>query len=182
MKRLHIHVGVADLDSSIGFYSTLFAARPSVVKADYAKWMLEDPRVNFAISAGGRSARGIEHLGIQVESQEELAEVYGRLKTADRPVLEEGATTCCYAKSEKSWISDPDGIVWEAFLTNGEATVYGDSPALSALSENAADSACCAPALPKATAEAGCRDETAPQGVCRGPKPELAAEAPCRGA
>lgn len=150
MKRLHVHVGVENLDQSIAFYSTLFAAEPSVVKADYAKWMLEDPRVNFAISSGNHATNGIEHLGIQVESQDELAEVYGRLKSADRPVLEEGATTCCYAKSEKSWIADPDGVVWEAFLTNGEATVYGDSPALNALSANAADTACCAPAMPEA--------------------------------
>ena len=150
MKRLHVHVGVENLDRSVSFYSTLFGAEPSVLKGDYAKWMLDDPRVNFAISSGNHAARGIEHLGIQVESGDELAEVYGRLQAADRPVLVEGATTCCYAKSEKSWIADPDGIVWEAFFTNGDATVYGDSPALTALSENAADAACCAPALPAA--------------------------------
>lgn len=154
MKRLHVHVGVENLDRSIGFYSTLFGTEPTVVKADYAKWMLEDPRVNFAISAGQHAKKGIEHLGIQVEDRDELAEVYGRLKAADRPVLEEGATTCCYAKSEKSWISDPDGVVWEAFLTNGAATVYGDSPALNALSDNAAETACCAPAMPEARADA----------------------------
>lgn len=156
MKRMHVHVGVTDLDKSIGFYSTLFGAEPTVTKIDYAKWMLEDPRVNFAISSGNHAANGIEHLGIQVESGEELAEVYGRLKAADRPVLEEGATTCCYATSEKSWISDPDGVVWEAFHTNGEATVYGDSPALSALSDNASADACCAPAMPAPAAKA-CR-------------------------
>ena len=154
MKRLHVHVGVEDLDRSVSFYSTLFGARPSVVKSDYAKWMLDDPSVNFAISSGHRVAKGIEHLGIQVESDEELADVYRRLKAADRPVLEEGATTCCYAKSEKSWIADPDGVVWEAFFTNGEATVYGDSPALNALSGNAAENACCAPAMP--AEKAGC--------------------------
>ncbi len=148
MKRLHVHVGVEDLDRSVSFYSILFGAGPSVQKSDYAKWMLADPRVNFAISSGNHAAKGIEHLGIQAESDEELAEVYGRLKAADRPILEEGATTCCYAKSEKSWIADPDGIVWEAFLTNGEATVYGDSPALTALSDKAAENACCAPAMP----------------------------------
>ena len=147
MKRLHIHVGVDDLDRSIGFYSTLFATGPTVVKADYAKWMLDDPRVNFAISSSGHAAKGIEHLGIQAEDQAELAEVYARLKDADRPVLDEGATTCCYAKSEKSWIADPDGVVWEAFLTNGEATVYGDSPMLSALSAGASETTCCAPAM-----------------------------------
>lgn len=152
MKRLHVHVGVNNLDQSIAFYSTLFAAEPTVTKADYAKWMLEDPRMNFAISAGHNAAKGIEHLGIQVESGVELADVFGRLKTADRPVLEEGATTCCYAKSEKSWISDPDGVVWEAFYTNGEATVYGESPSLAAVSANAASDACCAPALTAAPA------------------------------
>lgn len=148
MKRLHVHVGVEDLDRSVAFYSTLFAAEPSVRKGDYAKWMLDDPRVNFAISSGNHAAKGIEHLGIQAESADELAQVYQRLEAADRPVLEEGATICCYAKSEKSWIADPDGVVWEAFLTNGDATVYGDSPALTALSANAAETACCAPAMP----------------------------------
>ena len=145
MKRLHVHVGVEDLAQSVRFYSTLFGAEPSVTKPDYAKWMLEDPRVNFAISSGN-AGRGVEHLGIQVESAEELAEVYTRLKAADRPVLEEGATTCCYAKSEKSWIADPQGVVWETFHTTGEAVDYGAGPELSVLaSGNAA--ACCAPDL-----------------------------------
>lgn len=157
MKRLHVHVGVADLDQSIGFYSTLFAAEPTVLKADYAKWMLDDPRVNFAISSGDHARKGIEHLGIQVENGDELAEVYGRLKAADGPVLEEGQTTCCYAKSEKSWIADPDGVVWEAFLTNGDATVYGDSPELAQLaSTNAAEGQCCAPAVTAAPKAAAC--------------------------
>jgi len=142
MKRLHVHVGVNDLDQSIRFYSTLFGSEPTVTKPDYAKWMLEDPRVNFAISAGNHARKGIEHLGIQVESGDELGEVYGRLKSADRPVLEEGQTTCCYAKSEKSWVTDPDGVVWEAFFTNGEATVYGDSPALDTISS---ETKCCVP-------------------------------------
>lgn len=148
MKRFHVHVGVADLDASIAFYSGLFGAEPAVTKSDYAKWMLEDPRINFAISQKCGAAKGIEHLGVQVEDGAELAEVYGRLKAADRPVLEEGATTCCYARSEKSWISDPDGVVWEAFLTNGDSTVYGDGPDFAALSsDNAAANACCAPAV-----------------------------------
>lgn len=155
MKRLHVHVGVGDLDHSIAFYSTLFGAGPTVVKPDYAKWMLDDPRVNFAISSG-HAARGIEHLGIQAEDEAELAEVYGRLKSADRPVLEEGKTTCCYAKSEKSWIADPDGIVWEAFFTNGDATVYGDSVELGALSAHASENACCAPAMPAAAPSPSC--------------------------
>lgn len=126
MKRLHVHISVENLDQSIGFYSALFAARPTVIKSDYAKWMLDDPRVNFAISMRGH-ALGLDHLGIQVESRDELHEVYGRLRDADGAVLEVGATTCCYARSEKSWIDDPTGISWETFLTSGESTVYGDS-------------------------------------------------------
>jgi catechol-2,3-dioxygenase len=126
MKRMHVHVAVDDLDKAVGFYSTLFAAEPSVVRSDYAKWMLEDPRVNFAISVRGAKT-GLNHLGIQVESESELAEVYARLNRADAPVVEEGKTTCCYAKSEKSWIVDPAGISWETFLTTGESTDYGNS-------------------------------------------------------
>lgn len=125
MKRLHVHVAVDDLEKSIGFYSTLFAAAPAVVKPDYAKWMLDDPRVNFAISARGHRP-GLDHLGIQVENQDELAEVYGRLERAEGPVLAQGETTCCYAQSEKSWITDPQGIAWETFHTTGESTVYGN--------------------------------------------------------
>ena len=130
MKRLHVHLGVQDLEQSIRFYATLFAAEPTVRKPDYAKWLLDDPRVNFAISQG-RGDAGIHHLGIQAEDAGELAEIYGRLEQADRPVLEEGATVCCYARSEKSWISDPQGLAWETFLTHGESTVYGgDGPAI----------------------------------------------------
>jgi catechol 2,3-dioxygenase-like lactoylglutathione lyase family enzyme len=133
MKRLHVHVGVGDLDASIAFYSRFFGAEPVVTKGDYAKWMLEDPRVNFAISTGQHEGRGVQHLGIQTESAGELGEVYRRLETAGQPVLEEGETTCCYAQSEKSWVADPDGVAWEAFFTHGEAAIYGDSPALEAL-------------------------------------------------
>ena len=148
MKRLHVHVGVNDLDDSIGFYSTLFGGPPTVLKDDYAKWMLDDPRVNFAISAGRHARKGIEHLGIQVEDNRELADVYARLAAAGRPVIEEGQTTCCYAKSEKSWVSDPDGVIWETFHTTGAATVYGDSPELDELAPEAskATTKCCAPA------------------------------------
>lgn len=144
MKRLHVHVGVVNLAKSLDFYSTLFASEPTVLKRDYAKWMLEDPRVNFAISETNEH-KGIEHLGIQAESEEEFREVYARLEAADRPVLEEGCTTCCYAKSEKSWIADPDGVTWEAFFTDGESTFYGDSSSLSAIAANAAPLPCCAP-------------------------------------
>lgn len=125
MKRMHVHVSVDDLARSIGFYSALFAAQPSVVKPDYAKWMLDDPRVNFAISTRGREA-GLDHLGIQVESQQELHEVYDRLRQAGGEVIEQGQTACCYARSEKSWIDDPAGIAWETFHTTGESIDYGD--------------------------------------------------------
>jgi catechol 2,3-dioxygenase-like lactoylglutathione lyase family enzyme len=146
MKRLHVHLSVGDLDESIRFYSVLFAARPSVVKPDYAKWMLEDPRVNFAISTHSGSAPGIDHLGIQVEDGAELQEVYGRLRQAEAPVLEEGKTTCCYAQSEKSWIADPQGVSWEAFLTSGESTVYGTSaPRPAPRSPVSPSQACCGP-------------------------------------
>lgn len=147
MKRLHVHVAVDDLDRSIRFYSTLFAAAPTVVKPDYAKWMLEDPRVNFAVSARNRDHAGLDHLGIQVEDGGELTAVYGRLEQAEGAVLGEGATTCCYAQSEKSWIVDPSGIAWETFLTHDESTVYGQSAATAALKTPAkAASACgCGP-------------------------------------
>jgi hypothetical protein len=157
MKRLHVHVSVEDIEQSVRFYSALFAAEPTVAKADYAKWMLEDPRVNFAISTGQHEVRGIEHLGIQVETADELAEVYGRLQAADRPVLEEGATVCCYAKSEKSWIADPQGVIWETFHTTGEAVNYGSSPELDKLaSDSAAANACCAPAIEAKPAASCC--------------------------
>jgi catechol 2,3-dioxygenase-like lactoylglutathione lyase family enzyme len=138
MKRLHVHVAVENLDASIRFYSHLFASEPTVRKDDYAKWMLDDPRVNFAISSRSSTA-GIEHLGIQVESPVELADVYSRLRRADAPVLEEGKTTCCYAKSEKAWIQDPQGVKWETFLTTGESTTYG------ADTVNNPPSSCCPP-------------------------------------
>lgn len=141
MKRLHVHVNVSDLEASIRFYSTLFAAEPTVRKVDYAKWMHEDPRVNFAISHRGVGT-GIEHLGIQVEDDAELQEVYARLNRADRPVLEEGKTTCCYAESEKSWIEDPQGVQWETFLTTGESTVYGRDP-VKMTTAGAPEGACC---------------------------------------
>jgi catechol 2,3-dioxygenase-like lactoylglutathione lyase family enzyme len=139
MKRFHVHVSVQNLDASVRFYSELFAAEPAVLKSDYAKWMLEDPRVNFAISARG-SQPGIEHLGIQVEDKAALAEVYERLRRVDRPVLEENATVCCYAMSEKSWTEDPQGVRWETFLTTGESTVYG-----SELASEPPAAACCVP-------------------------------------
>lgn len=129
MKRFHVNLAVDDLAQSVRFYSTLFATEPTVLKPDYAKWMLEDPRVNFSISTASGRRSGISHLGIQAEDEGELAEIYGRLAQAERPVVEEKATTCCYARSHKQWIADPQGVEWETFYTYGESTVYGTSGA-----------------------------------------------------
>jgi len=126
MKRMHVHVSVVDIHNAIGFYSALFATSPSVVKGDYAKWMLDDPRVNFAISSRGANP-GLDHLGIQVESENELQGVYSRLREAGQNIIEQGKTTCCYAKSDKAWVDDPAGISWETFFTSGESTNYGTS-------------------------------------------------------
>ena len=152
MKRMHLHVSVPDLAQSIDFYATLFGAPPSVVKPDYAKWMLEDPRVNFAISQRGRTA-GVDHIGIQVESRAELGELAGRLKQAGVQTFDEAATTCCYAVGDKSWVKDPAGVRWETFHTFGEATVYGEDPAAEAAA--AAPAACCGAAV-KVEAKACC--------------------------
>lgn len=140
MKRLHVHVAVESVEDSVKFYSVLFGGAPTVRKPDYAKWMLEDPRVNFAISARGRIP-GVDHLGIQVESNTELAEVADRLRTAREHLFDEGATTCCYAKSEKAWVRDPSGLSWETFHTTGESTTYGEA----AEETEAPSSACCTP-------------------------------------
>ena len=125
MKRLHVHVAVPNLEQSIKFYSTLFNAKPSKVETDYAKWMLEDPRVNFAISERGRTP-GVDHIGVQVDSRAELDELANRLKAAGEKTLDEEATSCCYAKSDKAWVHDPAGVRWETFYTFGEATTYGE--------------------------------------------------------
>jgi len=125
MKRLHLNVAVEDLQKSIGFYSTLFGAAPTVVKGDYAKWMLEDPRVNFAISDRAGVSK-LDHLGIQVDSADELAELSGRLKAAGETTFEQVATSCCYAKSDKAWVMDPNGLRWETFFTFAGLTAYGE--------------------------------------------------------
>jgi len=143
MKRLHVHLSVEDLDASVRFYSQLFATGPTVRKTDYAKWMLEDPRVNFAISARDGKP-GVQHLGLQVENRAELAAVYERLRQTGRVVIEEGETTCCYAHSEKSWIADPQGVQWETFLTTGESTVYGTNE-IRPKAQKERSAACCAP-------------------------------------
>jgi hypothetical protein len=123
MKRFHVHVNVQELDPSIRFYTQLFAAAPAIVEPDYAKWMLDDPRVNFAISVRGR-AGGVDHLGVQAETAEELAEIGRRLSAADAIALTETGTTCCYARSDKYWAEDPQGLRWETFHTHGAATTY----------------------------------------------------------
>ena len=125
MKRLHLHVSVAEIEPAIAFYSTLFNAQPVVVKNDYAKWMLEDPRVNLAISSRARAV-GVDHVGVQVENLDELNELATRLKVAGETTFDQEATTCCYAKSDKSWVTDPAGVRWETFFTHGEATSYGE--------------------------------------------------------
>ena len=146
MKRFHVHVAVADLDGSIRFYSSLFGAQPVIAKDDYAKWMLDDPRVNFAISKRG-DASGVNHLGIQVESDEELLEMRGRLSQADQPVVEQAGAACCYAASNKHWVQDPQGIAWETFHTLSHIPVFGEDSrtSLSRIPVKAAP--CCVPKL-----------------------------------
>jgi len=145
MKRFHVHVAVDDLDGSKAFYTKLFGAEPAVVRHDYAKWMVDDPRVNFAISTrGGRT--GIEHLGLQADSAEELAEIRGRLVEAGAEVADEPGANCCYAHSDKHWAVDPQGLAWEAFHTLGEARIYGDDHGPARTPARACDpaSGCCA--------------------------------------
>lgn len=140
MKRLHLHVNVPSIEQAVAFYSTLFDAAPSILKDDYAKWMLDDPRVNLAISSRAR-ALGVDHVGIQVDSADELGALAARLKAAGAETQDQEATTCCYAKSDKSWVTDPAGVRWETFFTHGEATAYGED----VIPDNAGASACCAP-------------------------------------
>lgn len=152
MKRFHVHVNVEQLDDSIRFYSTLFGAPPTVVKGDYAKWMMDDPRVNFAISQRGRPA-GLDHLGIQAENEAELATMGERLLAADAVALAEKGTTCCYARSDKFWAEDPQGVRWETFHSIGEATTYTNTTEEAVASANT----CCGPAasLPAKTCGPG---------------------------
>ena len=146
MKRFHVHVAVADLNQAVGFYSTLFDTQPSVLMNDYAKWMLEDPRVNFAISVRG-AAPGLAHLGIQVDSADDLQRIADNLSAAGRSVFEQKDEACCYARGDKGWVSDPSGISWETFRTFGEITEYGHDglPKTAAAPKVAEPAACCAP-------------------------------------
>jgi catechol 2,3-dioxygenase-like lactoylglutathione lyase family enzyme len=150
MKRLHVHVSVKDLPASIRFYRTLFGAEPVVTQSDYAKWMLDDPRVNFAISMN-RQPVGVNHLGFQVESDEELRGMRAQLEAADARMVEENEQPCCYAKSDKYWVTDPTGIAWETFHTLGRIPVYGDDTAVFNHGEattpvEAPAAGCCVPA------------------------------------
>ena len=140
MKRFHVHAHVTDLKASIAFYSKLFAAEPTRVEVDYAKWMLEDPRINFAISTRGEAV-GVDHLGIQTDDAEELAELKARAREADMALLDQGETSCCYARSDKYWVTDPQGIAWEQFLTLDKIPVFGEG---TRAAEPQA-SACCVP-------------------------------------
>jgi catechol 2,3-dioxygenase-like lactoylglutathione lyase family enzyme len=156
MKRFHVHVNVRDLDASIEFYSQLFGCAPSMRQPDYAKWMLEDPRLNFAISQRERAA-GVDHLGLQAEDAAELDEIGARLTAADAVSLAETGTTCCYAQSDKYWAEDPQGVRWESFYTHGTATTY------SAPTEA---KACCAPATNTASSGACCGPAAADNARC----------------
>lgn len=153
MNRLHLHVRVPELPASIAFYRALFGADPSVLKDDYAKWLLDDPAVNFAISTRG-STIGLDHVGIQVDSVEGLAVLAGRLRAAGAEVVDQVGASCCYARSDKAWIRDPAGLAWETFHTFGEATTYGEDAVPRAAD---ADGACCAPGgAPRAAEAAAC--------------------------
>ena len=152
MKRFHVHARVDDLQKSIAFYSRLFAAEPSRVEADYAKWMLEDPRINFAISTWS-GKRGVDHLGFQTDDAAELAELKARAQAADMALLDEGETTCCYARSEKHWVTDPQGIAWEHFHTLDSIPTFSQDSA--GVPQEAA--ACCASAPPRSKAAAGAK-------------------------
>jgi len=146
MKRFHVHVHVEDLQASVAFYSKLFAAQPSRVENDYAKWMLDDPRVNFAISNRGGKA-GVDHLGLQTDSAEELVDLKALARAADMTLLDEGETTCCYARSDKYWLTDPDGVAWEQFHTLDHIPTF--SQAKSANASDAQTAACCAGDAPR---------------------------------
>ena len=151
MKRFHVHVSVGDLDANVQFYSTVFGAPPTVLKPDYAKWMLDDPRINFAISKRGLKA-GVDHLGVQVESEAELTALREQVAAAEIAALDQADAACCYARSDKYWITDPQGIAWETFHTLDSIPVYGETP-------RAESAVCCAP-VPTAASQ------SAKSGVC----------------
>jgi len=160
VNRFHVHLNVSDLDASIAFYSQLFASAPAVVKGDYAKWMLEDPRVNFAISTVGRTP-GVDHLGIQVDTGEELHALGRRLDAAGGTVEPEPDATCCYARSDKMWIEDPQGTRWETFHTFGDAVTY-----YAGQSDCAGDNACSPRGASAPTADGHAAARCAPASGC----------------
>jgi len=161
MKRFHVHLHVDDLAKSMAFYNQLFDAQPARVEADYAKWMLDDPAVNFAISTRG-SQPGIDHLGIQTDDATELAAMKARAQAADLALVDEGETTCCYARSDKHWITDPQGVAWEHFQTLGSIPVFNERQA--DVPASAPASACCAPAAAPNEPASACCAPRAPQG------------------
>ncbi len=185
MKRFHVHVSVRDIEESVRFYSSLFAAAPSVHERDYAKWMIDDPRVNFAISTRSGSP-GVDHLGIQAENADELVELGARLDAAGQAVVPEAGAECCHARSDKFWSEDPQGTRWEAFHTVGRiASYHGDKQGCDMSSARGVDlkamrGASSADAGEAAGTEACC-DDTTPQGVCCAPKTDRPADAPCCG-
>ena len=146
MKRFHVHVSVDDLEQNIRFYSTLFGTQPSIIKDDYAKWMLDDPKVNFAISRRGDKA-GVNHLGIQVENDEDLEAMRAQLTRADQPVVEQVDAACCYAKSNKHWVQDPQGVAWETFHSLSNIPVFGSDSQSSLKAIPVKAAACCVPKI-----------------------------------
>ena len=173
MKRFHVHIHVDDIDQSVIFYSKLFAAEPARIESDYAKWMLDDPRVNFAISTRGQKP-GLDHLGFQVDEACELAELKARAESADMVLLNEGAASCCYARSEKHWITDPQGIAWEHFHSLGNIPVFNESEQAAKPDTSGAPpaiqapTACCAPnnETTQIKNDSSCRGVTASKSSC----------------
>jgi len=159
MKRFHVHLHVENIDKSVQFYSRLFNTAPARVEVDYAKWMLDDPRVNFAISTRG-DRPGLDHLGFQVDDADELAELKAHAESADTAVLDEGATSCCYARSEKHWVTDPQGVAWEHFHTLGNIPVFNERV------QPADGAPCCAPAVAASAAAVPCCGPGAPAKAC----------------
>lgn len=174
MKRFHVHLHVDDLARNIAFYSAMFNQAPARTEADYAKWMLDEPPVNFAISTRGDKP-GLDHLGIQVESEAELQTLKAQASQADMALLDEGETTCCYARSEKYWITDPQGIAWEQFHTLDSIPVFSQAPAQ-------AGAACCAPSTASAPAAASascCAPAVAAAPSCCGPSASAGGKTCC---
>lgn len=166
MKRFHVHVHVDDLARNVAFYSAMFGMQPTRVETDYAKWMLDEPAVNFAISTRGQGQVGVDHLGIQVDNEEDLSAMKAQAQSADMVLIDEGATSCCYARSDKHWVVDPQGLPWEHFRTLGTIPVFGEGEvahAETAAIETPPASACCGPratakpiGIPVKAASAGC--------------------------